>query len=379
MAGIKASLYIHIPFCSSKCDYCDFFSVTIKENDSLIDEFINAVAEDVNYQIKYFDIKEIPTVYIGGGTPSALGEKIDILLNALKKNQKISPVEFTIEANPESVTEEFLLLCKKGGINRLSLGVQTFHEPSRLSVNRGKSICGSTWIEDKLNIVSQYFPNAFSVDLITGLPFQDEKIILNDIEKILKYNAAHVSFYSLSAEENTPLIEKIQKKTVMLPDSHCADNLWLFGRQMLLEHGFKHYEISNFARFEKQCLHNKRYWQMQNWIGAGPSASGTLVNEQNATAKRFTYSKNIGEYIKKPFIHKAICENIDSTALLKESLLMGFRCEGGPEANIFKNRFGLTIEECIGFTIKKWKGRDKMLFLNSFLAEAFKEAESKYN
>ena len=371
-----ASLYIHIPFCNSFCNYCDFYSVNIKNlNKDYFESFITALISDIKFQIEYFDINEIPTVYIGGGTPSVLGAKISRLFNALKELTFFSPEEFTVEANPESITEEFLSLCRRGGVNRLSLGVQTFHEPSRLSVNRKGN---ALFLESQLSLAYQYFPGAqssadLSFDLMTGLPYQDEKIIIEDINRIRAHKPSHVSLYSLTVEKNTSLAEKIKAKKIILPDSDKSDSLWLFGRDMLISEGYNHYEVSNFAQDGKQCLHNMRYWQMKNWIGAGPSASGTIINEETAQAKRFTYAQDVDAYIKTPLITSAQCENIDKIALLKDTILMGFRCKQGPDKELFKRRFGCSLEKCIPKTIEKWKDKDIMLFLNSFLNDAFTE------
>jgi oxygen-independent coproporphyrinogen III oxidase len=371
-----ASLYIHIPFCDSFCDYCDFYSVIVKNlNEDYIDSFITAIINDIKFQLEYFDINEIPTVYIGGGTPSILGVKISRLFSMLKEIPFFSPKEFTVEANPESITEEFLSLCRQGRVNRLSLGVQTFHEPSRLSVNRKGN---ANFLESQLNLACKYFPGAqtgtdMSLDLMTGFAHQDEKIVMEDITRIRAHNTPHISLYSLTVEKNTSLDKKIKAKKIILPNSDNTDSLWLFGRDMLINEGYNHYEVSNFAQNGKQCLHNMRYWQMKNWIGAGPSASGTLVNEETTQAKRFTYAQDVDAYIKEPLITSAHCENIDKTTLLKDAILMGFRCKEGPDRELFKRRFGCTLEECIPETLKKWKEKDIMLFLNSFLSDAFTE------
>jgi oxygen-independent coproporphyrinogen-3 oxidase len=374
----SASLYIHIPFCDSFCDYCDFYSVIAKNfNEDYIEAFITAIISDIKFQIEYFDINEIPVVYIGGGTPSVLGAKISRLFDALKKIPFFSPEEFTVEVNPESINEEFLSLCKRGGVNRLSLGVQTFHEPSRLSVNRK----GNTlFLENQLNLACQYFPGAqsgadLSIDLMTGFPHQDEKIVMEDINRIHAHNPSHISLYSLTVEKNTSLEEKINAKRIILPDRDKSDSLWLFGRDMLKNESYNHYEVSNFARDGKQCLHNMRYWQMKNWIGVGPSASGTLINEETAQAKRYNYTQDVDAYIKSPLITSAHCESIDKTTLLKDVILMGFRCKKGPDRELFKTRFGCSLEECIPKTLEKWKEKDIMLFLNSFLSDAFTEIE----
>jgi len=375
-----ASLYIHIPFCDSFCDYCDFYSVNAKNyNEEYIDSFLTALIACIKNQIEYFDIDEIPTAYIGGGTPSVLGAKISRLFNELKKLSCFSPVEFTVEANPESLTEEFLSLCRQNGVNRLSLGVQTFHEPSRLSVNRKGD---ASLLDSQLSLASKYFSGAetgadLSLDLMTGLPYQDEKIVSEDINRIRAHNPSHISLYSLTIENNTPLEQKIKSKQIILPNADKSDSLWLFGRDLLLSEGYNHYEVSNFAQEGKQCLHNMCYWQMKNWIGAGPSASGTLINEETAQAKRFTFTQDVSAFIKAPLITSAHCENINKNTLLKEIILMGYRCKVGPDMELFKRRFGYMLGEYIPKTLKKWKEKDKMLFLNSFLTDVFNEVDKK--
>jgi len=380
-----ASLYIHIPFCNSLCDYCDFFSVPIKKiNDDYIDFFIAALIKDIKNQINFFNIKDIPSVYTGGGTPSVLGKKIKTLLDALNKLPNFSPREFTVEANPESITSELFAILRGEGVNRLSLGIQTFNQKSRLAVNRTGDTYG---LEDRLSLASKYFKGMLSVDLITGLPYQNTEIILNDIKRVLSYDVSHISLYSLTIENGTPLYENINKKIVTLPDSDFCDSLWLTGRDALLEAGFDHYEVSNFARHGKQCLHNVRYWQMKSWMGAGPSASGTIIDKESPAAWRYTYPEDMDKYLEsikttdsnRSFknIIDVNKEVLDNDVLLRESLLMGFRYKNGPDKKLFKKRFGITIEECIPQTLKKWKGKNKLLFLNGFLCDAFSELDRK--
>jgi oxygen-independent coproporphyrinogen III oxidase len=368
------SLYIHVPFCKSgKCDYCDFFSIVADEkSDNIMDLYVKALIDDINYQIEYFDVKKICTVYIGGGTPSVLGAKrLCVLLDALNAFPGFSPVEFSIEANPESVTEEFLSACREGGINRISLGVQTFNEDSRLAVGRSRE--DVNLLEKQLALVSDMFPGAFSADLITGLPFQTEESVTEDIKRLLAFNPVHVSLYSLTVEKGTSLEKKIKSGVVTLPDDETADRLWLAGRDALVNAGFGHYEVSNFALEEKRCLHNIRYWNMDGWLGAGPAASGTVINEDNGTARRFTFTPDLQSYINSPYVKNAICEKLEKDALIRETFLMGYRCREGPDKEKFKRRFGRAIEECIPKTLKRWKNKDKMLFLNKFMIEAFSE------
>lgn len=345
-----------------------------------MDSYISALLADIEYQIDFFKIEEIPTAYIGGGTPSVLGhERIRNLACALKTFPAFKPAEFTIEANPESLSEEFLSVCLESGINRISLGIQSFHEPSRRAVNR---CAGSASLCDKLALAARYFPLSFSADIIAGLPLQSEEILLRDMETLLAYRPSHVSLYSLTVEEQTALEENLKNGAVSLPHQDEADALWLAGRDALIKAGYEHYEVSNFALPGKRCLHNIRYWRMENWIGAGPAASGTMITEgDNAAAKcyakRFTYPACLDAYLNamRPFPELARCEELDTLTLMKDSLLMGFRYCGGPEPESFKRRFGRGIEDCIPQTLERWKNRGTMLFLNNFLSDAFDELD----
>jgi len=275
--------------------------------------------------------------------------------------------------------------------------VQTFHEISRNAVNREGSFAPGrrgSLIEERVALALKYFSARnglrLSADLITGLPFQNEEIVIEDIKRLLDFEPSHISLYSLSVERDTPLEEKIKTKSVFLPDRDNADSLWLAGRDALLKAGFEHYEISNFSLNKNlggrthRCLHNTRYWQMESWLAAGPAASGTIVDEQAGTANRYTYAHDTDAYIKEQltmnreqftmYNKKNIdFEVLDKAVFLKECLLMGFRCKDGPDPQKFQRRFGVTIKDCIPKTMAYWKDKDIMLFLNQFLSDVFKE------
>jgi oxygen-independent coproporphyrinogen-3 oxidase len=385
---IETSLYIHVPFCASFCDYCNSYSVEAggdSASSGRMDAYVKAVIADVTHQCEYFNVKKIPTAYIGGGTPSVLGAgRIGRLLGALNALPCFSPCEFTVEVNVESATEEFLNVCRENGVNRISLGAQSFHEPSLRLVNR---VARPGVLEERLDLVSRFFPDAFSADLITGLPLQTVKTVINDVKTLLNYKPAHVSLYSLTVENGTPLESKIKTGALSLPCGDEADSLWLAGRDALEEASYSQYEVSNFALPGKRCFHNERYWQMAGWLGAGPAASGTLVDEKTGTAKRWTFPEDIDAYLNSPSIHNVLYEEINSEALLRESLLMGFRVIEGPDQSVFRRRFGAGIEDFIPQTISRWRERgffngespahNLMLFLNGFLSDAFRELDAR--
>jgi len=355
----------------------------------MMDSYIEALLCDIEDQINLFNIKSIPSVYIGGGTPSVLGaDRVTRLLTSI--NSRLTgmdsrPIEFTVEANPESTDETFLRTCVEGGVSRISLGIQSFHEASRKAVHRTGS---RAQLENALTLATRYYPDGFSADLVTGLPFQSEAVIIEDIKTLLPFHPAHVSMYSLTLEPQTPLGKAVKQGAVTLPSSDEADSLWIAGRDLLEKSGYRQYEVSNFCLPDKASAHNIRYWRMENWLGAGPASSGTLINDKTGTGKRFTYPADIESYLKmpRPKINHAIIEELGGTNLIKETLLMGFRYCEGPDKELFKKRFCREIEDIIPKTIALWRGRgffqtgqelkpskQGLLFVNGFLRDAFEE------
>jgi len=425
---MEASLYIHVPFCAGACDYCDFYSIAVQPGDFRLERYTgtllleadrllkkkvselekNLMPEKAVYNFpdgyKVQDSSEllperelpaheedglftISTIYIGGGTPSLLGpagvkKLLHGLLDIVARSSPSRPVEITLEANPESADEAFLAAAREGGVTRLSMGIQTFFGPSRRAVNR---IGDDNGLARHLALASEYFPGAFSVDLMTSLPFQDERILLNDIAGVLLYKPAHVSLYSLTMRSKTPLPEAEQDE---------ADRLWICGRDTLEKSGYSQYEVSNFCLEGKRSLHNIRYWRMYNWLALGPAASGTVINEERRRGFRYTipgdvdawlFTKGCGFSKKQKFPPEI--EELDTLTLIKESILMGFRFIEGPDEELFRRRFRLGIIDLIPKTISLWRERgslqkdkmaltkDGLLFLNRFLVDAFEELD----
>jgi oxygen-independent coproporphyrinogen-3 oxidase len=391
MAAVaEYSLYIHVPFCRSFCDYCDFYSVLVESGkDNRIERYIDTLIDHARRLFAEFPPAHVPTVYIGGGTPSVLGaagiSRLLAALGGLLPPPDATGREWTLEANPESLDEAFLRACRTGGVNRLSLGVQTFFPRSRALVHRGGSL---DELSGALALAAEFFPNAFSADLIAGLPGQNRETTLEDVEKLLRFKPAHVSLYALTPEEHTPLWDRLGE----LPPADMADELWIAGRDALEQAGYGQYEVSNFCLPGKESRHNLRYWQMKNWLALGPSGSGTLIDDAAPLrARRYTWPTDAwlgGQAVE--------VEALDRLTLMKESLLMGFRCIYGPDAGLFTRRFGVTVEEAIPQTLQKWRDRglisagwpgfagrpgeaglaltkEGLLFLDPFLLDVFGE------
>ena len=391
---MEASLYVHVPFCESgKCDYCDFFSVPVNCGQAAADErlavYVESLLAEAESLFDALPVEKVQTVYIGGGTPSVLGAAlIRRLLNGLSRltgRFSLPSIEVTVEANPESADEAFLAALREAGASRLSLGVQTFHSPSMRAVHRTGASCDEAKLHERLRLASEYFPCAFSADLLSGLPLQNETILSNDINTLLSYKPAHVSLYALTVEDGTALTK--QKAGVLLPGEDEADALWLLGRDLLEKAGYGQYEVSNFCLSGKESLHNIRYWRMENWLALGPSASGTLIDDETGTGFRYIVPKEIkyGDILK-CINDGAFVERLDAPTLMKETILMGFRYINGPDEALFRRRFSMGINDLIPETLNAWRGllqcdkpalsKDGLLLLNRFLLDAFKEIET---
>jgi oxygen-independent coproporphyrinogen-3 oxidase len=366
-------------------------------SDSRLDAYGEALLKEAQERIQDAGLIHIPTVYIGGGTPSLLGAaRMGRLLSGLGKlwDQGIqAPEEITVEANPESAGAAFLKTCRDGGVTRLSLGIQTFHEPSRRAVHRVGD--GASW-QEGIRLVRDIFGTGFSGDLITGLPLQDEEILLQDLDQLLAYEPGHVSLYALTVEPGTPLDSQALLQKGLLPDPDRADALWIAGRDTLEQQGYKQYEVSNFSRPGMEALHNIRYWRMENWLGLGPGASATIIDDAEGRGRRFTVNPDVDAYIarhqrssKQAAGEGVLMEALDPLTLMKETFLMGFRYRKGPDAALFRQRFGLDIAACIPQTITQWRNRGLLeseplaltkaglLFLDAFLEAAFREVEQR--
>jgi len=341
----------------------------------------------------------VPSLYIGGGTPSLLGEKRIVRLLECLKNIVGIPEEITIEANPETTVPSFLQSCADHGVTRLSLGIQSFNKTVLKAAGRQGYLLSCTneqedniAIDNLLNNAKTIFGQGLSLDLMSGLPGQNKNILLKDIEKALSYEPGHISLYALTVEEGTPLAlrsknnktGKDQNKKITLKEN--SDDLWLSGRDALKKAGYEHYEISNFARSSAcRSIHNIRYWRMNNWLGIGPAASGTIINS-NGTGRRISYSTDIDKFInavQNNDCPPVVIEDLERNTLLKETLLMGFRYCEGPDPVLFVQRLGKTIEEVIPRTLFKWQKKigtqsiqeTIMNYLNLFLLDAFMELE----
>lgn len=314
------SLYIHIPFCDNICSYCDFSKVLTNTFNE--ENYIQQLIEEIeSYHIKKNQLK---TIYIGGGTPSALTVKnLTALLSYLHSNfQNLQ--EFTLEANPESLTEDKILILKKYGVTRVSLGVQTLNTSLLKLLNRKHSFND---VKNCIANLKKYQLNNFNLDFIYGIPGLTNKDIEDEFKFIKEFTPTHVSFYSLQIEEGTMFYIKNIKS---VDDSKLRDQ-YDFINKNLKDLGYFRYEISNFSKPGFESKHNLTYWHDNQYYACGVSASGYIEN------KRYTNTRSITKYMKGERIHEE--EYISKDESEFEFLMLNLRLVEGFDVKEFNKRF----------------------------------------
>lgn len=327
----EIGIYIHIPFCIKKCEYCDFVSYCNKEK--YVPQYINALKKEIKNNIN----KEykITTIYIGGGTPSSIEENyIADIIETIKLNmndenlKEFKNVEITIEVNPGTVTEKKLETYKEIGINRLSIGLQETHDELLKSIGR---IHTYEEFLKTYNLARKIGLNNINVDLMIALPNQTIQDIKENLEKIIKLNPEHISVYSLILEEGTPFYNKYNENKIRLPDEELERNMYWYVKNTLENNGYIHYEISNFSKKGFESKHNMNCWNQEEYFGFGVAAHS--YNNKI----RYSNTNSIEEYIKGS--NKIIHEKQTLEDMQKEYMLLGLRKIEGINIQKFKNKF----------------------------------------
>ncbi|AKL97479.1 radical SAM family heme chaperone HemW [Endomicrobium proavitum] len=312
-------LYIHIPFCKQKCFYCDFFSV--KYDNALADKYVEAV---ISHAGQYKPVK-VSTIYIGGGTPSVLSEKqIAQLLTSINKTFDISLLtEFTCELNPESVTPEKLKILKDNGVNRLSIGLQSSQDKDLQALGR---IHNFDTFAQAFKFARETGFNNINLDLIYGLPNQTLSDWQKNLNEALQFNSEHISLYPLTIEPNTPLYANGTST-----DDTLQRRMYEAAAEIFKKAGFKHYEISNWAKAGKESIHNSNYWRNAEYIALGAGASGYYNKKRYKIVEDIEkYIKQINLFIDEEVITDDICET--------ETIILGLRLlNEGVDVKYFKS------------------------------------------
>ena len=369
-------IYVHVPFCRSKCQYCDFYSLTAKD-DKLMDGYLTAMIAHIRETGPLAPGYKVDTIYFGGGTPTFFGaDGMATILTAIRRSFDVDPdAEITFEANPDSVSDKLLSRLKAEGFNRVSLGVQCDDDAILKKLGRPHDYAQAVSAAQRIRKAG--YKN-LSIDLMYGLPGQTLKAWKDTLERVMTMNPEHVSCYGLKVEPGTPLY-KVREFANLADDDTQAD-MYLAATEILRSHGFRQYEISNFARKGLYSRHNMKYWTGGEYIGFGPSASSDFAG------KRFTNIRDIKGYIDGIRTGGAIIEEMDEIPLREragEYLMLRLRTIVGIQREEYEKQFLLPfgqIEEAMeknrayGYATKSDEGRWRLtpkgyLISNSIISD----------
>ena len=324
-----AGIYVHIPFCSQACHYCDFhFSTSLKYKQRII----NAINKELIMQKHYLESQLIQTIYFGGGTPSLIGSmSLELILETIHHNYKLMQnTEITIEANPEDINQETILSWSTMGFNRVSLGVQSFRDQDLKYMNR---IHNSIQARRAIRLLQESAINNLNVDLIYGYPELDNFAWESNLDTVISLKVPHLSCYCMTIEPKTPLYDFIKKGKHKKLNSGQGNEQFLIARKKLISSGYEHYEISNFAKPGYASLHNNNYWNKTHYLGVGPSAhSFNGISRQWNIKNNHVYCKKIED--KDSYYEFEILSNKNQ---INEYILTQIRTSVGMDIKYFKN------------------------------------------
>ena len=354
------SVYVHIPFCKSICSYCDFCKFL--HNDKWVSVYLEALEKEID---KYYENDIVKTIYIGGGTPSCLGiEYINKLFRILKKIKLAGSYEMTFECNINDINDELLKCLSMNGVNRLSIGIESFDKKNLEFMNRHHS---KKEVFEKIKLCRGYEFENINVDLIYALPTEKFLTLKKDLRNILKLGVEHVSTYSLIIEEHTMIYNQGIK-----PISEELDyKMYSYICKKLSKKGFHHYEVSNFAKFGYESTHNLTYWNNQEYYGFGLGSHGYI------NAMRYENTRNFGKYLKEEFRFNELLVSFQEE--MENELILGLRKLDGINIREFENKFGkdifkvFNIEEALKEKYLRLKGEmlyipeDKIYVMNEII------------
>ena len=380
----RVGLYIHIPFCSRKCDYCDFISYATDPQAQK--EYLDHLSIEINLMRKRMIDKVIDSIYIGGGTPSYVFDGFIIsLMHDVYSNFEVMPnAEITIEINPASITEQKLIEYHLSGINRLSMGIQCLDEEVLKKVGRVQAL---SKVQETFDLVHRTKFDNVSIDLMIGLPGQTKQMVDETLDYVIKQGVRHISIYALQVEKGTLLYRKIHRRTEEdekqqivddrirhtavesldhersgllfdtinsgkvkpLSDDQCVE-LYDFARKKLEKHNFHRYEVSNFARTSYESRHNQRYWSRGEYIGLGVSAHSYFGGYRYSNTNRLdTYNQKLD----KNELPVATREYIDRNTARTETIMLSLRTTKGLNLAEFRKEYNEDLEQKYKTTISR--------------------------
>ncbi|MGM9834993.1 MAG: radical SAM family heme chaperone HemW [Bacilli bacterium] len=340
------SAYIHIPFCKSICSYCDFCKMLYYG--PWVTKYLNELAKEIKDK---YNMEELKTIYIGGGTPSALSLKdIKYLLDIITIFKVSEDLEYTFECNINDINEDLLKLLKQYGVNRLSIGIESFDQNKLEFMERMHTFEDA---EAKIKLCRKLGFNNISVDLIYGIPKEDLKVLKKDLDLILKLNVDHISTYSLIVEDNTKV-----GNSKMIPISEDEDaKMYNYIVQRLESKKYNRYEISNFAKKGKESRHNLNYWNNNQYYGFGLGASGFIGDV------RYENTRSLTSYLKGKYVLKQ--EIMTKEAMMDNELMLGFRKVDGINLQEFVNKYDVNMQEA--YPLQKFLNSGEIIYDDGYV------------
>ena len=343
MKGGVRGVYIHIPFCKYICSYCDFNKFYIQRQP--VDKYIGCLIDEINSMEK---VENIETIYIGGGTPSALNdEQLHRLLSVLRKKIPQQLREFTFEANPEDLVDSRVALVKEYGVDRISMGVQTFNDELLKILGRGH-VAGD--VDMAITNCKKYGIKDINVDLMFSLPKQTMEDLFDSMKKVVEYDISHVSCYSLILEQKTKLYNQVRDKKVTLPPNETEEKMYDEVINFLTVNGYNQYEVSNFARPGHESVHNSSYWKNIEYYGLGAGAHGYIdgVRYANQGALKFYIDSMLEKGHARREEH-----TVTDKEKIEEEMFLGLRLLKGVDLNTFEEKYGKRAEKIFKEVIDK--------------------------
>jgi len=366
----SVSVYLHIPFCIKKCNYCDFCSFPIDK--FLVEKYINCLTKEITEAIDTYTIKNVKTIYLGGGTPSLLSiNQLEKIIRPLLKLKFEENYEFTIEVNPKTGNKNYFRDLKSIGINRLSVGVQTLKPELLKLLGRVHNVND---IYKTLDNIQQSGIENLSIDLMYGLPTQTLEDWENTLNHITQLDVQHISTYGLKIEENTIFNNLYKDNYTVLPNEELTAKMFLLTHDILESNGYKHYEISNYAKLNKESIHNINYWNNNDYYGFGLSAC-SYINRH-----RIENSFDLDSYIDDHKKNRKI-NMVTNTEFEEDAIYLGLRLFQGLNLQEFENKFKVKFLEKYRKIILKYSqyfyvtkdyislNKEGMLLSNNILSE----------
>jgi oxygen-independent coproporphyrinogen-3 oxidase len=360
-----SGIYIHIPFCKQACHYCDFhFSTSLKKKE----EMVMALAKEIALRKDEFKDEVVETIYFGGGTPSILEiADLRLLIEAVFQHYNVAEnPEITVEANPDDLSEERIIALSQSKVNRLSIGIQSFFEDDLKLMNRAHNVAEA---QQCLAIANQYFDN-ITIDLIYGMPEMSQEKWLQNIQTALSYNIPHISSYALTVEPKTALHRFIQKGVIAPLDDDLAQDHFHLLVDTLEDHGFVHYELSNFGKEGYFSKNNSSYWLGKKYLGIGPSAHSYDGEKRGwNVANNSLYLKSLANNELPIEI-----ETLTKTDRYNEYIMTGLRTIWGVSLDRIENEFGANYLHYFQQQAAKYL-EDHLLFIDNNILRTTKRGK----